>query len=610
MFRANEDTQFVPTKNVSIRPESMITYSQDVNQPKFLIPASLGYIDPTSLYLKYDLRMTGRGYHFPDDIAGALSLWNRCRVVTGDGRTELESLEDTNVLTGVMWNYGENNSIFNKRCMFEGKSENTGANLSECPYWADPGNGARTENPHKELLQIQHAAPNSGIIGHDGRVFPLLVTNGLRVEFELEKAVRGLVNWKSSEREGDNRGSGFGHCDGGQSATNAAWESPDWLSIQGCNDAGASIDPAVPGVCSGTMTTPPVQGTVVLQLATDASPAINPNSATSFRVAGPGAKNPFCIGDLLYVAITTGPTVQGGGGQCEPLGVATGFNTTAGGRLEITYSPYGRGRAAFGQANAGELARAFPTGSALFVEPSDRWNRQTWGSVSGFVDPVPANVSIQPGAGYEITDLQMIMNQVSPPAGYTEALQNQVASQGLNLDYKTHTLYRHNVETLSGLTNQMIPAVQNRAYGILSVPLNSEKQYDNNKAHDSSLVGRVDGMQSYQYVVGGSLQPNREVDTRRYGVLGGADSTEPLHLSELEKAVQAQGRVVRSWWGVQKDFLVGRAFALNGQVHNIGNGDLALRARYNDAEDAKLYDHFISHLNTATIRADGVSVMR
>lgn len=609
MFRANEDTQFVPTKNVSIRPESMITYSQDVNQPKFLIPASLGYIDPTSLYLKYNLRMTGRGYHTPDDIAGAISLWNRCRIVTGDGRTEMESLEDTNVLTGVLWNYGENNSIFNKRSLYEGKSENSGEDLGQCQYWADPGGAGRTENPHKELLQIQHAVPNSGIIGHDGRVFPLLVTNGLRVEFELEKAVRGLMNWKSTSVANVNEGSGFGHCDGGINATSSAWESPDWLAIQGCDDAGNPIDPASgTNTCTGLMQNPAVIQTCVMQLVGDASPARNADNSIR-AMEGNGTvnmeRNPYCVGDLLYIATVAAAGDQDGPGACEPLGVVTGFDVTTANRLQINYAPYGRGRGA-----GGALAVAYPAGSALFVQPSDRWNRNTWGNVGTFLDPVPAAIAIQPGAGYELTDLQMIMNQVSPPAGYTEALQSQVASQGLNLDYKTHTLYRHNVETLSGLTNQIIPAVQNRAYGVLSIPLDSENQYNTNKGVESSLVGAIDGMQAYQYVVGGSLQPNREVETSRYQLNGGGDSGEPMHLSELEKAIQAQGRVVRSWWGVQKDFLVGRAFALNGQVHNIGNGDLALRARYLDADAPKLFDHFISHLNTATIRADGVSVQR
>jgi len=282
-----------------------------------------------------------------------------------------------------------------------------------------------------------------------------------------------------------------------------------------------------------------------MQLVGDASPGRNADNSIR-AMEGNGVvnmeRNPYCVGDLLYIATVTAAGDQSGPGACEPLGVVTGFAVTAANRLQINYAPYGRGRGP-----GGALAIAYPTGSALFVQPSDRWNRNTWGTVGAFLDPVPADIAIQPGAGYELTDLQMIMNQVSPPAGYTEALQQQVASQGLNLDYKTHTLYRHNVETLSGLTNQIIPAVQNRAYGVLSIPLDSENQYNTNKGVESSLVGAIDGMQAYQYVVGGSLQPNREVETSRYQLNGGGDSGEPMHLSELEKAIQAQGRGVRSW---------------------------------------------------------------
>ena len=65
-------------------------------------------------------------------------------------------------------------------------------------------------------------------------------------------------------------------------------------------------------------------------------------------------------------------------------------------------------------------------------------------------------------------------------------------------------MYRHNQETLSGLTNQIIPAVQTRAYSVVSVPLDSTVQ-NNNSDPRSSFKGICDGIQNYQYVVGSSF---------------------------------------------------------------------------------------------------------
>ena len=115
-------------------------------------------------------------------------------------------------------------------------------------------------------------------------------------------------------------------------------------------------------------------------------------------------------------------------------------------------------------------------------------------------------------------------------------------------------MYRHNQETLTGLTNQIIPAVQSRAYSVVSVPLNSTVQNTNDDPR-SSFKGITDGLQSYQYVVGSSLQPNRPVDTKRYN----SSSIEP---------------------------------------------------KYEPGQTTKLFQHFICHLNTLNISKDIATVVR
>ena len=81
-------------------------------------------------------------------------------------------------------------------------------------------------------------------------------------------------------------------------------------------------------------------------------------------------------------------------------------------------------------------------------------------------------------------------------------------------------------------------------------------------------------------------------------------------MMELEKATVASHNSIRSWWDLPNDFSVGRAFALNGQVHNLNGKDLALRAEYKEGTVPKLFQHFICHLNTLKISSDGSVVVR
>ena len=122
MFNSNDKTKFVPTRNVSIKPESIVPYNPITNNPKFHIPQSLGFIDPSSLFLKYNLKFSGRGCWMPDTHAGALSLWRDMRLQTGDGRTTIEDLQDMNCKTAHDNNLNQNNSINNRRALYEGKS--------------------------------------------------------------------------------------------------------------------------------------------------------------------------------------------------------------------------------------------------------------------------------------------------------------------------------------------------------------------------------------------------------------------------------------------------------------------------------------------------------
>ena len=201
--------------------------------------------------------------------------------------------------------------------------------------------------------------------------------------------------------------------------------------------------------------------------------------------------------------------------------------------------------------------------------------------------------------------MEMLLLQVQPPPQYIEGMMKQVSTEGgLSLDFRTWTLYRFNLSTTNGLTNQLIPATQTRAYSIMSVPLGIGQQ--NNIALDS-FKGETDGCQNYQYVYGGSLIPDRPIKLDRYTQT--PQRTDALHIVELEKSLVNAGYGVRNLLRVPDRFLIGRAFSKYGQVMNLNPQDLSLRVEYEGATSEKLFEHFIQSLRRVNISSKGIVTM-
>ena len=590
MFRANTDTNFVATKNISIKPESQITYNPQVNQVRFHIPQSLGFVDPASLFLKYNLQVTGdrTGSCRPNPRAGAISCWRDFRLQTGDGKAELEMISDMNALTAVVWDATENDSVNNVRTLFEGRDNSI--DIAHQVYHGKPQDWTTeqaTDNGSKQKIQIQHHIPHSGILGKDAKAFPVVATNGLRLQFTLEDVRR-------SSTQANSKGQGV-ISDG---------EDESWRSamFMGNSTAKATTD--------DSKTTGATQEFFVDVITDNEALAIGNPFETGIAGASSASDNPFCIGDLLYIGNYVDRNKH------EPLGIITSFQDE-GGKMRVSYIP--------DRAATTALTNAYPptvkdgngtiTGSGLFVKLADRLQDSTYANIG--------NTAVIKGYSWEITDLELVVNMVQPPDGYVSAMMNQVSSaSGLTIDYRTNTLYRVNQPMTNGLTTQFIPCQQSRAYSILSCPLLESRQRSSDLLDAFACV--TDNAQNYQYVIGGSLVPDRPVATNRLSMI--PPKRDALYTIEYEKAITNTGAPVRNLWILADNrfvfkedhekfesvanFVIGRAVSRYGQVHNLANQDVSLRIEYNGATKSKLFQHFINHCNSLNISNKGVRVSR
>jgi hypothetical protein len=557
MFKANQDTTFVPTKTISIKPEAQVNYNpKNQNQVRWLIPQYIGFFDPRGTTLKYKLQMSGRGHPKPDFKGGVHSLWRDVRVRDGTASTEMEMLSDYNVFVSQWWDYTNNESINHKRDLFEGRSANS--DYDNQLFYGSMGNwtnGDITTTYDRKTLEINQPI-HSGILG-GSKVFPVVATQGLRCEMTLDQFQRSCIT-----------------------TSNLGEDVGDWLTskvaILGATGADDNAKQAKTAIDS--------EFSVVIRRGADNNDPQGGGRGIN-RSAEPVNNNPFDIGDPIYIrkADNSDETL---------LGIITKFGKDGDDDCVISYIP--------ARANGDALGTDFPVGSRVYYKVADRLN--------GYVPTnVPANQIAQASVGqsYQISDLEMLLLQVQPPAQYVEGMMKQISSEkGLSLDYRTHSLYRFNLNTLNGLTNQLIPATQQRAYSIFSVPLNQGEQLD---IRASAFQGAIDGCQNYQYVFGGSLIPDRPINLQRY--TQDPARTDALHLVELEKALINANYGVRNLLRVPSKFLIGRAFSKYGQIFNLQNESLSLRIEYQGATEQKLFEHFVCYLRRVNISPNGVMAM-
>ena len=554
MFRNNENNEFIPQKSLIVKPEAQVDYNpRTQNNLRFLVPQFLGFINPADTTLNYKLVMSGKGSPQPSPKAGVHSLWRDLRIRDGSSQATLEEIQDYNVLTSTWWGYTQNESIANKRNLFEGRQVNPDKTRnvyynSSAQKWQS---GAVTGQTPAQLSIKQPVY--SGILGGD-KVFPVVATQGLRVEMTLDNIQRSCV---------------YQQGDLGLATETGGVTTGKYLESKGAKAIGDDEKTAIDTVF-----------TIDIE-----APGASVSGRGVNLDALPYDNNPFSVGDLLHIGTTDALNTS------ESLGVITGFQADATKNLVISYIP--------NRVVGGGLVGAYGAGSAVFVKNIERLN----GAVVQNLPALQIASALQ-RVDFTIRDIELHVGVVSPPESYINSMNSQIKGKGLAMDYKTYSLSRVNLNAVNGLTNQLIPAQTDRGYSVLSIPLSQNDQIN---IETDSFQGLTDGCQDYQYVLGGLMIPDRPIDLQRYSLA--SPHTDALHLIEAEKSLENCGYTVRNLQRVPERFFIGRAFSKYGQVSNLENRDLSLRVEYLGATQQKLFNHYICHLRRMIVGPNGISVV-
>lgn len=603
MFNSDPNKVFVPSKTVIVKPENQTEYStRKNNQIRWMIPSYIGFADPEHLRFQCKAKMVTedgsipRGMIHPDGSAGFWSTCRDLRVSDGTGRTELEMISDLNVQTANEWGFTQNDSINAKRELFEGMSVNANQdNQLWCNKPADWTSADVTTNPECIQNKISARIPCSGILGTKAHnVFPLTATSGLRVVMNLEEFSRSMT----------------------LSNLTGAGEAKDYVGASGQRATGTYRKVPVPKTfycthtskCSGsgndddTVNVATNDGIFHIDIATNADKVggdeagLQDNACVDVKT-----DNNLAINDLLYIC-------KANGTDCNCLGKITKFSQV-GGRLRVTYEAnradtesLNTGGAVGGGGYKGADVGTNGGDSVVFFLAEDRVNKITLAHTATARSLGTAD--ILPELDIEISDCELSVLQVEPPAGYVDNMLKKVNGTGVEMDYCTSTLYRGNIVNAQGMTSNLIPANESRCYSLLSVPLTQSSQVS---LLTSSLLAKYEDQRSYQWVLSGNLIPDRPIELEKYKY----DKNPVLHIMENEKAVGNAKNTVRNLWNTDDRLLFGRALSRYGQVHDLQNTTTMLRITYpNTVGETVLLNNNVVHLNRMIIQADGVVVVR
>lgn len=154
----------------------------------FIPPEVVPMLNPAETYLKFiiDVKNTNLCVQ-PDERAGAASLISEIQVFDGQNQTLLEQLEDFNSWTATYNHYNQTSGLRNMRALMEGQSRSQDGFVTSLYYTPQLITG-NVYRPVEVCLPLHM----SGIFSPKSSVFPVLLTNGLRLRFTMEQDVKAL----------------------------------------------------------------------------------------------------------------------------------------------------------------------------------------------------------------------------------------------------------------------------------------------------------------------------------------------------------------------------------------------------------------------------------
>ena len=567
----------------------------------FEIPPSVKFLDGKNSYLQFDVKLSAGAIPTRltlDPFIGAQSLVKNLRIYSGSRGTLLEEISDYNAKVQIQYSYDTDDSIKKMRALREGSlvpsirtrgtqgtSVSNNTDLMNNPYYKPKEvNVLNAQWGVNDFVTAKVSLPiHSGIFSDSQKIFPVLMTQGLFCEVDLEDPARCIKQLDSVNR---NRRMG---------------QNPFFHGIDAAGGA--------------------------LTLAATERTAIFLGKQNGCLTV---ADCPFVVGERVSICLKDNPLQQCnltiGQAAVTASGVLITNIDVSGGFVRLTTEGF-RNSALAGQ---GGGLQATTNAFIVYSTAVDTARVRADTGVQ-FIAPLTLY-----DAGYEISNAEIVCAKVECDPRYEEGMVCKMREGGsIELDIHSCTNIKHsllasnrqatvdlacsNTRVKSTIVMATDATVYNTAelIGGLSTTYDIETTAGmDDRLHSirSGQTGIIDQLTSYQFLVNQKLVPSRPIVVSKINK-GVSIAAQPL--IELEKTIVQSGFSARSFAEYNRNFLIGRAYSSGIGVANLNNVSNQLQLQYNESTVAgvdrppvknKLLMAFMFHLRRITIKGDSVVV--
>ena len=221
----SEDKIKVSQTQVSVPSTNGLSYSSTAGQTgrrvDFQIPPTVKFLDGKNSYLQFDIKLAPPAGRSPtrlhlDPFIGGQSVVKNLRIYSGNRSVLLEEISDYNAKVQMQYSYNQDDSMRKMRAIKEGSLTSTVENrgtlgtsvsnnidTSSNPYYRPIGTvPAGRDFNSTDFLTAKLSLPiHCGLFADGGnKIFPVLMTDGLFIEVDLEDPARYIKQLDSVNR--------------------------------------------------------------------------------------------------------------------------------------------------------------------------------------------------------------------------------------------------------------------------------------------------------------------------------------------------------------------------------------------------------------------------
>jgi hypothetical protein len=549
----------------------------------------IGLLDGRESYLQFNVKLSLPSGATPTRLQldkCTSTLIKNIRIYDGSRGQLLEEIADYASYVSVKYDYDKDKTTENMRALTEGcavhQLDNRGdqgttktgmANTVTNPFFKKTSGNQTTDFSDDDFLNAKLSIPlHTGIFADSVSIFPVMMTNGLYIEIDLNEAENVIKQLDSVLRDVRTPLNPLFHSLNG-SSTPDDWvngSSSDTFYISDTNNlSGADRVARFPFVVGETFKFCRVD---------------NNGSGTSFN------------GVLTIDEINLSATANGSQGLIEVKTTASRTNNG----VDMTNGDYVMYSTAVADASSYdasyEVSNVALIVSQVMLDP---------GYESGMLAKVREGRAIE----FDIMSTTNYKHSILATDRQTtfQIFAQNSRAKALMVIPQDSSVYT-SAQLISGSGTYVIQGT------------NYETDNTTSKnAHDvcrastrSAYTGIVDELSSVQYLIDGKRVPSREISTKKIATRNSLDA---FHLYELEKTLDNSGIKPRSFSEFLDNFIFGRGFSAGGQngVLDLRGKDLAVILKYQTStapSKPKLFNSFVFHIRRLVIRDGSVEVIQ